>query len=611
MEFDLAAPAGNISRERAGEARRSTAAISTARRPRASISKARSRSAPAKERPGLAGYQFGLSDEEVETSRQPLEDLPQTDEQGKASFDVALDKVPETSRPLEAQITVRLAEAGGRAVERKFTLPVTAAGNMIGVKPLFSGRSLGEGENASFRRGAGRAGRQDACRAPGCATNCSRSSRATNGIAATAAGSTSRSRPPAASPTAGSMSRADKPGRISAPVQWGRYRLEVSSADAGGPVTSIGFDAGWYAEASADTPDMLEIALDKPEYKPGETMTVAVTARTAGKVTINVIGDKLLTSVTQDVQPGTARITVPVGSDWGTGAYVVATLAPPARRQGAAHAGPRHRRAMVLGRPQGAHARARHDAAAAAAAELARCACRSRSTASAVVEQARVVVAAVDVGILNLTNYKPPAPDDYYLGQRRLSAEIRDLYGQLIDGMQGTRGQIKTGGDEGASAERQSADASAARALLRHCRAAFRTGGGCLRHPGLRRHGPRHGGGLEQGQGRPRQWRRHRARSGGADRDLAALPADRRPELDESRPRQCRGPGRRLSTSTVSADGPVKAGDGAAKSVQLRAKQRDRVVVPLAASGSGTSTVKVAVNGSRRFRAGAQLRART
>ena len=64
-------------------------------------------------------------------------------------------------------------------------------------------------------------------------------------------------------------------------------------------------------------------------------------------------------------------------------------------------------------------------------------------------EEARVVVAAVDVGILNLTDYKPPAPDDYYLGQRRLTAEIRDLYGQLIDGMQGVRGQIRSGGDAG------------------------------------------------------------------------------------------------------------------------------------------------------------------
>ena len=43
-----------------------------------------------------------------------------------------------------------MAESGGRAVERKLTLPVTAARPMIGVKPLFSGRSLGEGENATF-----------------------------------------------------------------------------------------------------------------------------------------------------------------------------------------------------------------------------------------------------------------------------------------------------------------------------------------------------------------------------------------------------------------------------------------------------------------------------
>ena len=65
-------------------------------------------------------------------------------------------------------------------------------------------------------------------------------------------------------------------------------------------------------------------------------------------------------------------------------------------------------------------------------------------------EEARIVVAAVDVGILNLTNYKPPSASDYYLGQRALSADIRDLYGQLIDGMQGTRGEIRSGGDEGA-----------------------------------------------------------------------------------------------------------------------------------------------------------------
>ena len=62
----------------------------------------------------------------------------------------------------------------------------------------------------------------------------------------------------------------------------------MSTGEPDGPLTSLSFTAGWYAEASADTPDMLEIALDKPEYKPGDTMTVALTARTAGKVLLNV-----------------------------------------------------------------------------------------------------------------------------------------------------------------------------------------------------------------------------------------------------------------------------------------------------------------------------------
>src|SRR5262249_24077437 len=105
----------------------------------------------AKERPGLAGYQFGIDDEEQEASeRQTLEDLPETDAQGKAHFSVSLDKLPQSTHPLEADVTVRMAEPGGRAVERKLTLPVVPTTTMIGVKPLFSGKSLGEGENAGF-----------------------------------------------------------------------------------------------------------------------------------------------------------------------------------------------------------------------------------------------------------------------------------------------------------------------------------------------------------------------------------------------------------------------------------------------------------------------------
>jgi uncharacterized protein YfaS (alpha-2-macroglobulin family) len=64
-----------------------------------------------------------------------------------------------------------------------------------------------------------------------------------------------------------------------------------------------------------------------------------------------------------------------------------------------------------------------------------------------------VTVSAVDVGILNLTGFKTPDPGLYFFGQRKLPVEIRDLWGMLIDGMQGAAGAIHTGGDAGGALE--------------------------------------------------------------------------------------------------------------------------------------------------------------
>jgi uncharacterized protein YfaS (alpha-2-macroglobulin family) len=401
----------------------------------------------AKERAGFPRYEFGLTDDGVEVARAPLENLPETDANGKASFPVTLEKQPTTSRPLEAQVTVRMAESGGRAVERKLTLPVIPGGPMIGVKPLFSGRSLGEGENATF----------DVVLAAPDGTSLARNALRYELLKIDTKYQWYRREGSWDFEPVKTTKRvvdgqldvaAAKPGRISVPVQWGRYRLEVSTGERNGPITSIGFDAGWYAEANADTPDLLEIALDKPEYAPGDSMTVAVTARTAGKVTLNVIGDRLITTVSQDVTPGTARLRVPVGSDWGSGAYVLATLRRPLDAQAERMPGRAigvqwfsvNRKARTLALDLGLPTMVKPNSALRIPVKVG---------GLNPGEEARIVVAAVDVGILNLTNYKPPAPDDYYLGQRRLTADVRDLYGQLIDGMQGTRGAIRTGGDAG------------------------------------------------------------------------------------------------------------------------------------------------------------------
>jgi uncharacterized protein YfaS (alpha-2-macroglobulin family) len=402
--------------------------------------------APASGRPGFAGYQFGVADDETTSNeRTPIENLPEADANGTATFPVSLAKPPTSTRPQEAQIFIRMAEAGGRAVERKLVLPVAPNAAMIGVKPLFADKNVAEGDKAEFdvvfvapdgKPLARSALRYELLRMESryqwYRQNASWDYEPVKSTRRVADGDLAIA--------------ADNPSRVTLSPEPGRYRLDVKSTEADGPLTSVQFDVGWYSDGSADTPDLLETSIDKPEYQSGDTMVVTVNARTAGRLTINVLGDRLLTTQSTEVKEGTSQVKIPVARDWGTGAYVVATLRRPldttAKRMPGRAIGlkwfgiDKNNRTLNVSLSPPAMV-------------------RPSTTLKLPVrigglnpgEDAKIVVAAVDVGILNLTNYKPPTPDDYYLGQRRMSSEIRDLYGQLIDGMQGTRGQLKTGGD--------------------------------------------------------------------------------------------------------------------------------------------------------------------
>jgi uncharacterized protein YfaS (alpha-2-macroglobulin family) len=409
--------------------------------------------APAAERPGYPGYQFGVADEETASNeRTPIDNLPEADAQGVATFQVALPKPPSSSRPQEAQIFIRMSEAGGRAVERKLVLPVAPKSAMIGVKPLFADKNVAEGDNANFdvvfvapdggqlaRSGLRYELLKIETRYQWYRQNSSwdyepvkTTRRVADGDLAIAA---------------------DKPTRLSFTPQPGRYRLDVKSTDADGPITQLQFDVGWYSDGSADTPDLLETSIDKPQYSSGDTMVVTVNARSAGKLTVNVLGDRLLLTQNVDVKEGQNQVKLTVGKDWGSGAYLVATLRRPLDAAAQRMPG----RAIGL-KWFGIDKAARTLSVTLSPPALVRPSSSLRLPVKlgglSPGEDAKVVVAAVDVGILNLTNYKPPAPDEFYLGQRRLTAEIRDLYGQLIDGMQGTRGQVRSGGDS-AGAELQ------------------------------------------------------------------------------------------------------------------------------------------------------------
>ena len=554
----------------------------------------------AKERAGFPGYAFGLSDDEVTAVREELDDLPATDASGKATFPVKLDELPASTRPLEAQIAVRMAESGGRAVERKLTLPVTPDAPMIGIKPMFSGRSLADGANADFDivmaapdgKTLAKPGlRYDLLRVE---TSyqwyrqngqweyepIKRTERVANGTVDAAT---------------------DRPARLSLPVKWGRYRLEVSTGEPNGAITSVGFDAGFYADASADTPDLLEVALEKPDYKPGETMNISVTARTAGRLTVNVFTDRLVASQSQDVKPGAARVSLNVGRDWGAGAYMVATLRRPLDA-------PAQR---MPGRAIGVQWFSIDKVAHTVAVDMKLPATMRPSTTLNLPiklagltagEEARVVVAAVDVGILNLTNYKPPAPDDYYLGQRRLTAEIRDLYGQLIDGMQGVKGQIRSGGDSTGAELSGSPPTQAPLALYSGIVTVGRDGTAQVQFE------------IPAFAGSVRvmavAWTKDKVGKASGDvvvRDPVVLTA--------TLPRFLRtGDRGAVQLELDNVEGAVGdynlavATDGAARLdgnqpsvLKLAAKQRDRVSIPVTASGAGPGTVTVKVSGPDNF----------
>ncbi len=398
--------------------------------------------------PGFAGYRFGLADERFEPFRDPIDLGAFTDEEGKATIQVDMPQTQQTTRPLQAQIVVRIADTNGRAVERRLSLPVTPEVPMIGIKPQFDGDEVEEGATANFDvivvdpdgariDASGLTWRLERIvsdyqwyRSDGnwnyeIVTSAERI--ATGEVAADAAG----------------------PVTVSANVDWGRYRLTVERLGDEPAASSYEFYAGWYvSSASSQTPDVLDVALDKPAYRVGEMAKLRLDPRFAGIALVTVVDDRLITMKAVEVPETGTSVDLEVTDQWGPGAYVTATLFRPmdvpAKRMPS----------RALGLTWAKVAPGDRDLAVSldVVDEMRP---RQPMTIPVAIDnlepgtEAFVTVAAVDVGILNLTNFQPPAPDDWYFGQRKLGMEFRDLYGLLIDRMQGVPGAIRSGGDGG------------------------------------------------------------------------------------------------------------------------------------------------------------------
>ncbi|MEM9062079.1 MAG: alpha-2-macroglobulin family protein [Pseudomonadota bacterium] len=391
---------------------------------------------------GYPGFRFGLADEET-TRLSTRIDGGRTDAQGRARVPLTLPDGDAGTRPLEMTAIVQVRESSGRPVERSLTRPVLPGGLRLGIKPLFEDQAE-EGSNAGFELIAvGADGSRVA--APEIGWSLSRIDRTwvwyeldgrwryepitrrekiANGIMALSA---------------------DSSNRVEAPVAWGEYELKLATLQGEQTASSYKFTAGWYTGgAGTETPDILEVGLDKPAYRIGETAKLRLKPRDAGKVLIAVVDNRVIDLKTVDVSAGETTVDLPVTAEWGPGAYVTSTLIrpsdatqSPARALGLAWAevDPEDR---VLDLSFDTPDQLAPRGPLPVAVRIANLKPGSK---------AQVTLAAVDVGILNLTSFKSPAPDKYYFSQRRLGTEMRDLYGKLIDGNLGTLGRLRSGGD--------------------------------------------------------------------------------------------------------------------------------------------------------------------
>ena len=385
--------------------------------------------------PGHDGFRFGLAQETFVPVRTELPGFT-TNRAGKAVVDVPATAPPDSSHPLEAVIRGTIFDIGGRPVTRELVLPVQHQPFAIGLKPRFENDAVPEGATAGVDVIAVGADGTP-IDMPGLSyelyeedydyrwfeanghwdyETVVRDHRVTGGSLAVAASA---------------------PSVIEEPVTTGRYRLEVFDPKSG-VASSVRFSAGWWVTpAAGDRPDKVEVSVMLPRYHGGDVARVYIRPPYDSQVLIAVADRTVRKTFTQRIDAKGAFLDIPVDAAWTAGVTIIATAygavdaaktAPPPRAIGvgwlAVDPAP-HTLAVKL------------DAAADSEPGQAltvgvtiRDATDAPLPAS---DAAYLTLAAVDESVLHLSDQTTPDPVAYYLGQRRLGVELRDVYGRLLE----------------------------------------------------------------------------------------------------------------------------------------------------------------------------------
>lgn len=391
---------------------------------------------------GFETYSFGPAETNFEEQFVTLE-TGVTDGAGKLplSFDLK-DQNLSSSHPLRAEITVGVAEPGGRYVRDSVRIPVRSEGVYPGLKAQFQSARAPRNKPAEFEVVAlDRTG-----------TPVSRSLTWTLysedwDYQWYREGERWRYRRDVRETPiqTGDLSvQSGAPALWSKTLDWGNYRLEVKTED--GTLTSSQFGVGWGEASLSDRPDSLQMAGPSRALQPGEPIILSINAPYSGKATL-VIADETIRSVlTLDIAEGGSEITLPFDARWGQSVYALLSTYTPRDAVGR----PVPRRAVGLAYIE----RDRASQKLAVTIET-KDRIRPRSPQKFKVkvdniprgQDAWISFAAVDEGILQLTKYRSPDAAQYYFGKKAFNVTARDDYARILNPNLGAPAIANSGGD--------------------------------------------------------------------------------------------------------------------------------------------------------------------
>lgn len=412
----------------------------------------------------LPGFQFGDA-AEANLTRTLDEVQSNLDEQGKAEITVP-SQWTDTASPLNVILQASLLESGGRPVTRQTQQAIWPADVLPGIRPQFAQKSLydyrtGESTSQAVVDENSQAGFDIVYAQPdgkqqtvkGLAVRLIRERRDYYWNWSEDEGWTSRFDQKDLVEGEQTLDlAAGETGKVSFPVSWGSYRLEVKDPE--GHLSSVRFWAGYSWQDNSEgtgaiRPDRVTLKMDKPAYKPGDTIKLHIAAPQAGKGYAMVeSGEGPVWWQEIDVPADGLDISIPVDKSWQRhDLYLSALVVRPGDK---ARALTPKRAVGLLHLPLGDESR-RLNVALETPPKMRPnqpLTVKVKATAQdgALPAQVSVLISAVDSGVLNITDYATPDPWQAFLGRKRYGADIYDIYGNVIEG-QGRMATLKFGGD--------------------------------------------------------------------------------------------------------------------------------------------------------------------